>query len=98
MPEGPSLVILRDDAARFAGRTVQRAEGAAAIDHARLLGRRVAAVRTFGKHFLMQFDGDVTLRVHFLLFGSWCVDDRKPDKVAKLSLYFDGRHEFHVYS
>src|SRR6476661_1237987 len=79
MPEGPSLVILREQAEVFEGRRILRVEGNTKIDTARLKGRTVQAVRTWGKHFLLELP-TVALRIHLLMFGSYCIDARKPDK------------------
>jgi endonuclease VIII len=87
VPEGPSLVILKEEARAFARKKVVRASGVAAIPMKRITGRRVIALRTWGKHFLIQFDG-FTLRIHFLLFGSYLIDARKPDRTPKLRLQF----------
>jgi endonuclease VIII len=94
MPEGPSLVLLREEAQRFVGKTVRAAEGHAAFDAARMTGRRVRDVRTWGKHFLLGFAG-FSLRVHLLLFGSWLIDARKP-RPPRLALRF-ARGELNFY-
>ena len=72
-----------------------RAEGNAKIDLERLRGRRVAAFRSWGKHFLLDFDG-FALRVHFLMFGSYTIDERKP-RPPRLSLGFR-TGELNLYS
>lgn len=95
MPEGPTIVILREQAARFTGRPILHAEGNARIDIERLVGRRVAAFRSWGKHFLIDLDG-CALRVHFLMFGSYTIDERKP-RAPRLSLAFD-TGELNLYS
>lgn len=87
MPEGPSIVILREQATIFAGKTIRRANGNAKIDMTRLPDRRVHAVRSFGKQFLLDL-GELSIRVHLLMFGSYRIDD--PKEVApRLSLGFD---------
>ena len=95
MPEGPSIVILREQVARFTGQVILRAEGNAKIDKERLAGQSVAAFRSWGKHFLIQLP-DHALRVHFLMFGSYTIDERKP-REARLSLGFDDG-ELNLYS
>jgi endonuclease-8 len=95
MPEGPTIVILREQAARFAGRPILQAEGNARIDIDRLIGRRVAAFRSWGKHFLIDLNG-FALRVHFLMFGSYTIDERKP-RAPRLSLAFE-TGELNLYS
>jgi endonuclease VIII len=86
MPEGPSLVILRENAQSFAGKRILKAEGNSKIDKARLVGQRIVALRTWGKHFLIELPG-FAVRIHFLMFGSYCINERK-DKPVRLGLGF----------
>ncbi|MEC5400064.1 DNA-formamidopyrimidine glycosylase family protein [Uliginosibacterium sp. H1] len=95
MPEGPSIVILTEQTREFAGRTILRAEGDAKIDTSRLLGERVRALRSWGKHFLIELDG-FSVRIHFLLFGSYRINGRK-DAVPRLSLGFS-KGELNFYA
>ncbi|KRG70501.1 DNA-formamidopyrimidine glycosylase family protein [Pseudoxanthomonas dokdonensis] len=87
MPEGPSLILMREAAAKFRGKTVRSASGNSKQDLARMEGRRVIALRTWGKHFLIEFRG-FSMRVHMLMFGSWLVDEEKPAS-PRMSLTFD---------
>lgn len=95
MPEGPSLIILREQAAAFAGQTIVRVEGHTAIDKQRLAGQRIVALRTWGKHFLVELP-TFTLRVHFLLFGSCRINERK-DAPPRLALQCE-RGELNFYT
>lgn len=95
MPEGPSIVILRDAAMPFAGQLIQRAEGNAKIDMPRLERQRVVALRTFGKQFLIALP-ELTIRIHLLMFGSYRINERK-DAEPRLSLGF-ARGELNFYS
>src|SRR5690242_4432028 len=52
----------------------------------RLVGRKVTAFRSWGKHFLIELP-DVAVRVHFLMFGSFTIDSRK-DRDPRLRLTF----------
>ena len=88
MPEGPSIVILREEAAAFAGRTILHAKGNAKIDMQRLPGRRVLALRSFGKQFLIELSNDLTVRVHLLMFGSYRIGEGR-DIAPRLHLGFD---------
>lgn len=99
MPEGPSLVLLKEAARPLAeGRRITRASGnTTAIDTAALRGCRIVSVRTWGKHFLLELDSGCTVRVHFLLFGSWRIDDPK-DTPARLSLGLEGGHAIDFYA
>jgi len=86
MPEGPSIVILREQVAPFAGRQVRAVEGNSRLDLERMRGRRVREFRSWGKHFLIGFSG-FALRVHFMLFGSYRINERR-ESPPRLSLRF----------
>ena len=97
MPEGPSLVILRERAESLAGLKVLEASGNTKQDLLRLPGSRLKSMRTWGKHFLLDF-GDFAVRIHMLMFGSYCIDERKEDKTPRLSLRFTRKRELNFYS
>jgi len=88
MPEGPSIVILREETAAFAGQTIRRAGGNAKIDMQRLPGRRVRALRSFGKQFLIELSDALTVRIHLLMFGSYRIGGGR-DIAPRLRLEFD---------
>jgi endonuclease-8 len=96
MPEGPSLVILREQAQSFAGERILAATGDARIDMARLVRLRIVALRTWGKHFLIELPG-FAIRIHFLMFGSYCINERK-ERNPRLSLRFSRGRELNFYS
>ena len=95
VPEGPSIVILKEEVQPFIGRIVTRASGTAALDFKRIKGAKVLAFRSWGKHFLIEFPS-FTVRIHFLLFGSYAINARKP-RVAKLQLKF-AKGEINFYA
>ena len=98
MPEGPSIVILREQAQKFAGQVVREVSGNSRQDIQRMHGRKVRAVCSWGKHFLLDFDGFV-LRIHFMLFGRSRVDDPKEGGTPRLTLKFDnGRLDLYACS
>ena len=96
MPEGPSIVILKEQATPFLGRTITRVAGNTTIEKERLLGQRVQALRSWGKQFLVELP-DFTLRVHFMLFGSWRINEAKSWAVPRLALGFDNG-ELNLYA
>jgi endonuclease VIII len=102
MPEGPSLVILREQAQIFAGKRVVAVEGNSKIDSERMVGQRIVSLRTWGKHFLIEFTGmpatGFTLRIHLLMFGRYCINERKPDKPIRLGLRFPRKQELNFYA
>lgn len=99
MPEGPSIVILKEAAAGFVGRKVLRVSGNSKQDLQdlqRMHGRKVLALRGWGKHFLIEFDG-FALRVHFMLFGSYRINERR-EAPPRLSLGFSKGEELNFYA
>ncbi len=96
MPEGPSIVILKEATAAFAGRKVLRVSGNSKQDLQRMHGRKVIALRSWGKHFLIEFSG-FALRVHFLLFGSYRINERR-EAAPRLSLGFSKGEELNFYA
>jgi endonuclease-8 len=97
MPEGPSIVILREEIEVLAlkGRKIKGVTGNAKIPIDRMKGKTVVDFRSWGKHFLICFS-DFTVRIHFLLFGSYSINTRKP-AAPRLSLEFS-KAELNFYS
>lgn len=97
MPEGPSIVILKEAVRAFKGKTVIIASGNTKIEKERMNGKKVLDLKSWGKHFLICFKG-FSLRVHFMLFGSYRINERKVSP-ARLSLQFaDGELNFYACS
>jgi endonuclease-8 len=74
MPEGPSIVILREATEAFVGKRVLRVSGNSRQEIARLQGKVLREVRSWGKQFLLGF-GPFALRIHFGLYGRWRIDE-----------------------
>lgn len=98
MPEGPTLLIASEEAQRFVGRKVLRVEGnTRLLDIGRMQGKVVREIRTWGKHLLLRFDG-FTLKVHFMLFGSYRINERRENAHVRLGLGFSKGEELNFYA
>lgn len=86
MPEGPSIVILKEQAASFTGKKVEEVSGNTKVDIERAKQQKVIAIKSWGKHFLICFKG-FTIRIHLMLFGSYRINEEK-DTPPRLSLKF----------
>ncbi len=97
MPEGPSIVILREaiEALALKGKKIKHVEGNAKVPIGQMKGKTVKDFRSWGKHFLICFS-DFTVRIHFLLFGSYTINERKA-AVPMLSIKI-ARTELNFYS
>lgn len=77
MPEGDTIYRAARTLDRaLAGKQVVRFESVfphlnRVHEDAPITGRRIEEVRSAGKHLLMQFSGDVLLRTHMRMNGSW---------------------------
>lgn len=97
MPEGPSIVILKQEVSHFRGKTVTAVSGNSKTDKERMNGQTVVDFKSWGKHFLICFDA-FTVRIHFLLFGSYRINEKK-ESAERLSLAFDdGEINFYACS
>jgi endonuclease-8 len=96
MPEGPSIVILKELTEYFEGKKILHAEGNTKLDLNRLTGQKIKSIRSWGKHFLIELNGFV-IRIHFLMFGSYRINERK-DAPPRLSLQFARGKEMNFYS
>ncbi|MGV7210746.1 DNA-formamidopyrimidine glycosylase family protein [Oxalobacteraceae bacterium A2-2] len=97
MPEGPSIVILKEEAASFIGKTIAHAGGnSKTVDIPSLEGQTILDLRSWGKHFLIVLPHTV-LRVHFLLFGSYRINQRR-DAAPRLALGFADGSELNFYA
>jgi len=87
MPEGPSIVILKEAVAHLKHKIVAEASGYAELDMDELSHKKVMDFKSWGKHFLICF-ADFTIKIHFGLFGSYQLHE--PKKVnPKLALHFN---------
>ena len=97
MPEGPSIVILKEQVQAFKGKKVIEVEGNSKQDIQRLAGKKILDFKSWGKHFLICFKG-FSLRIHFMLFGSYRINEGK-ETPARLSLHFQtGELNFYACS
>lgn len=86
MPEGPSIVILKELVQSFKGKKVLAANGTADIDLHALENQVVVDFKSWGKHFLICFK-KFSIRIHMMLFGSYRINERKKNE-PRLSLRF----------
>lgn len=95
MPEGPSIVILKEAVESFTGKIIREVGGNSKQEIQQLKGKKITAFRTWGKHFLI-CAGPLTVRIHFLLFGSYLVNETKAAS-PRLTLKFS-KGEINFYA
>jgi endonuclease-8 len=97
MPEGPSIVILKEEVLQFTGQKVISVSGNSSVEIERLQDKIIREFKTWGKHFLICFD-DFAVKIHMLMFGTYRVNERK-ETTPRLSLVFaNGELNFYTCS
>ena len=76
MPEGPSILHLKDELQHFKGRLVKLAGGYGDMPTAWITGKKLLDIKTWGKHLLLVFTNG-TVRIHLGLFGDILINERK---------------------
>ncbi len=76
MPEGPSIIILKEEIHHFKGKKILAALGNSKIDKKKLVNQKVVDIKTWGKHLLICLP-KLTLRIHLLLFGKYSIDEER---------------------
>ncbi len=76
MPEGPSILHLRNKLLPFKGKIVQQAGGYGKMPTAWIKGKKLQDITTWGKHLLFVFSNGI-VRVHLGLFGEVLINEKK---------------------
>src|SRR4051812_5681902 len=97
MPEGPSIVILKEQVQQFKGQKLLEIGGNTKVDFSSLVNQKIADFKSYGKNFLICFK-KASIKIHFMLFGSYRIDEKK-DTPPRLSLHFkNGEMNFYACS
>jgi endonuclease-8 len=91
--EGPSLVILREDLQPFLGQKVLRVSGNTKQPKEQLKGLHLAKIDTWAKVLFLTFSSSdkktkIVTKTHFLMFGSYRIDEPKENRFPRLELKF----------
>jgi len=87
MPEGPSLVIAKEEMQSFIGKQVIAISGNSKTDKERILNKKLVDIKTWGKHLLFCFD-KFSVRIHFLMFGNYLVNAQREGGNPRVTMQF----------
>lgn len=76
MPEGPSLLHLKDKLLPFKNKVVKKAGGYGKMSTDWITGKKLLDIQTWGKHLFFIFTNGA-VNIHLGLFGEIMVDERK---------------------
>jgi endonuclease-8 len=95
MPEGPSIILLKESVQAFKGKKLMEISGNTKVDFTSLLTQKITDFKSFGKNFFVCFK-NASIKIHFMLFGSYRVNDKKETN-PRLSLRFE-KGELNFYA
>lgn len=88
MPEGPTIILMKEDLQQFKGKKVIAAHGSIISDKKAVVNKILKDIKTFGKLTFLIFE-DFSFRIHLLMFGSYSLQEKPEVKSLRLSLQFD---------
>lgn len=97
MPEGPSIIILKGAVQAFKGKKIIGVTGNSKLDIQRLHNQTIRDFKSWGKHFLICFDL-FTLRIHFMLFGTYRINEAKQTPPRLGLIFKKGELNFYACS
>ncbi|AZA74061.1 DNA-formamidopyrimidine glycosylase family protein [Chryseobacterium indoltheticum] len=96
MPEGPTIVLMKEDLQKFVGEKVMDVDGSEIPKESEVKGEILREIKTFGKQTYLIFD-KIIFKIHLMMFGSYSLYERKDIDTLKLGLKFkDGGMYFYT--
>jgi len=86
--EGPPVRLVAEELSKFVGMRVVSVSGNARTEKASVRGKEVVSVFNRGKNLFIAFP-DRSVRVHFLMYGSYRINEEKVGRSPSLSLVFE---------
>lgn len=86
--EGPSIVILKEELKIFLNKKVLHVEGNSKQPIKDLEGKTLKKVVTWGKMIFLIFSGNIVTRTHFMLFGSYRIDEPRENRIPRVQFNF----------
>lgn len=83
--EGPSLVIAKEELTPFYNRRIVSAVVPKSMKS--LNGKKLVKAKSWGKHLLLFFNNQI-IRIHFLMFGSYRINNPRENRIPKLQLNY----------
>lgn len=96
--EGPSIHLLAQELQVFLHQKITKLFGNAHfnVDKNDLIGQSIQDVYAFGKRLVIQLD-DYAIISHFLMYGSYRIDEERKDKQPRLALWTK-KHKVFFYN
>lgn len=94
--EGPSIHQLASDLQPFTKKKIKKIYGNARFEKENLVGQKIKDIFAIGKRLVIQLE-TVALVTHFLMYGSFRINEERPDRAPRLAIY-TYKDKFYFYS
>jgi endonuclease-8 len=79
MPEGPTIVLMKEDLQKYVGQKVIEVEGNSIKETSGIKNEILREIKTLGKQTYLILD-TINIRIHLLMFGSYSLFEKKDQK------------------
>lgn len=86
--EGPSLVILKEELKEFTKKKVLSVSGNTKQPKELIEGKTLKNIVTWGKTIYLIFSGNVVTKTHFMLFGTYRINDPRENRIPRIQFNF----------
>lgn len=94
--EGPSIYLLAQELQPFCNQTITQAFGNAHFEKEALVNQTIIDIYGYGKRLIIQTT-DYALAVHFLMYGSYRIDEQRVGMVPRIAL-ITRKHKLYLYN
>ncbi|MCX8095732.1 MAG: hypothetical protein N3D74_06060 [Caldisericia bacterium] len=83
--EGPGVLLIKEKLSFIRDKIILDVNGNTKENKELLIGKRVLDIKSFGKKLIFEFD-DFYLIIHFLMYGSFRINEKRENKRERLSI------------
>ncbi len=94
--EGPGIYLIKESLQFLMNKTILKVSGNTKENKEILIGKKVVDIKSHGKRLIFEFE-KIYLIIHFLMYGSLRINDKRDRKSERLSLKFDD-NEINFYN
>ena len=94
--EGPSIHLIAQELQPFVNLKVKDCLGNSHFDKIHLIGQKIKDIYAYGKRLIIQLEDDAIV-THFLMYGSYRIDDPRLDKAIRFAI-ITSKHSYYSYN
>ncbi|MEM5875509.1 MAG: DNA-formamidopyrimidine glycosylase family protein [Candidatus Aenigmatarchaeota archaeon] len=83
--EGPGVLVIKEKLEFLKGKIIEKVSGNTKEDKEKILNKRIVDIKSFGKRLIFDLE-DVYLIIHFLMYGSFRINEKIENKKERLQI------------